>query len=119
MTPRTKASRPSYYDTFVSAEGRSTSASGTALEPEAVPESQSQRVSPQMLGPPPPHHMPPPPPHHMPPPAPEITPAPAAAGGIHLDLMVPPDAPYARYTIKIFSASLAEKVYPSSTPIDR
>lgn len=43
---------------------------------------------------------PPPPPHPQPPPAPETAPAPAATRVTHPDLMVPPDAPYARYIVE-------------------
>ncbi|KAF8100746.1 hypothetical protein N665_0218s0084 [Sinapis alba] len=101
----------------------SSSTSGTASAPEFVLECQSQGRSLQMTqcympSPPPlPMYVPPalyvphalyvPPsqqPQSPPPdaaPAPEAAPSPnAAPGGIHLDLMVPPDAPYARFTVK-------------------
>ena len=93
------------------------SSSGTAAERDFVPESLSQGRSPHTTHqsmPPPPAYVPPvsymPPPHHHPQPQPpqeDVAPSPADApapgavpGGIYSDLMVPPDAPYARFTVE-------------------
>lgn len=103
--------RPTYGATFLGRQDDSSdSSSGTASTPEFVHESQSQGRSEQTnhQSMPPPHRLPlyVPPPQPQPHPhdaasAPEATPAPAAAlRGIHPDLMVPPDAPYARFTVE-------------------
>ncbi|WZZ08617.1 hypothetical protein YC2023_094538 [Brassica napus] len=123
---RNIAAVPSYADTFLGPSDPSAFSSGTASTQEHVPVSQSQGRSPQTTHPfvrrpphaplvhiilsmslhtrpqydqPPPHHpdqQPPPAPDDAPP-TPEASPAPAA---VHPDLMVPPNAPYARFTVE-------------------
>ncbi|KAL0876198.1 hypothetical protein Bca101_025903 [Brassica carinata] len=83
---------PTYQSTFLSGQTDQSSAStsGTATQSETVPESQSQGRSPAA---PPPQAAAPPPQDAAPPPQ-------GAPGYVHPDLMVPPDAPYARFTVE-------------------
>ncbi|KAF8051949.1 hypothetical protein N665_1637s0001 [Sinapis alba] len=127
---RLRENRSTYEYTFLCGQtDRSASSSGTATEPYIVPESQIQeRSSPAAAAPPPwvppapyvpplprpdapppsataprpPAAAPPPPAAAQPPPAAALPPAggPGAQAYIHPDLLVPPDAPYARFTVE-------------------
>ncbi|KAL0885690.1 hypothetical protein Bca101_009673 [Brassica carinata] len=81
---------PSYETTFLGGlTDRSASTSGTATQSETVPESQSQERSPAAA-----------PPAAAPLPQAAVPQPQGAPGYVHPDLMVPPDAPYARFTVE-------------------
>ncbi|KAL0742067.1 hypothetical protein Bca4012_083580 [Brassica carinata] len=88
---RKRLRRPRYESTFLSGQtDHSASTSGTATQSKTVPESQSQERSPAASAPLPP----------SPPPQAAAPPPQGAPGYVHPDLMVPPDAPYARFTVE-------------------
>nr|VDD55576.1 unnamed protein product [Brassica oleracea] len=116
------ATHPTYGEIFLNRTDPSSSSSGTASAQNHVPESQSQGrssaqkyVSPTQYELPPyypqyeadfqPQYDQPPPQQSAPqqPPPPPLAPAPKAPPAppaLHPDLMVPPNAPYARYTVE-------------------
>uniref|UniRef100_M4FGT0 Uncharacterized protein n=1 Tax=Brassica campestris TaxID=3711 RepID=M4FGT0_BRACM len=100
--------RPTYRTTLLGGqEDPSASSSGTVSTPDFVHESQSQRKSPQMTQ----KSMPPLHPH-------DTAPAPVAVPGvIHPDLMVPPDSPYARFTVEDLIQMPGRKGLPSIDPV--
>lgn len=115
----------------------SASSSSGVSAPDFVPENQSQGISlqtqTQQSLPPPPQFVPPrlfiPPPQHLhhppqpqphpqdaaPPPEPAAAPA-GNPGGLHPDLMLPLDAPYARYTVEDLLQILGRKGLPIIDP---
>ena len=122
--------KPTYGTTLLGMQkDPAASSSGTATEPDFLPESQSQGRSPHTTHqsmPPPPPYVPPPqypqhPPQPQPPqedaaPAPAVAPAPGAVpGGIHQDFM-PPDAQYARFTVEDLIQMLGRNGLPIIDP---
>ncbi|XP_056850723.1 uncharacterized protein LOC130500045 [Raphanus sativus] len=120
-----KENIPTYGNIFFGGQyDPSSSSSGTATDQDFVPENQfhgrSPRTTFQQSMPFPPSFIPPPPPYVTPPQHPQLppqpqpplpdavppplagaTPSPAAAPGcLHPDLMVPSDAPYAKFTVE-------------------
>ncbi|KAF8113216.1 hypothetical protein N665_0054s0031 [Sinapis alba] len=102
---RRKHGAPHYGQTFGIGDPACSSSSGPSQTLEFVPESQPTRPSTRSPA------FPPPVPQPGPPPAPQAAPhaapggvppapAPAPPRGVHPDLAVPPDAPYAHYMIQ-------------------